>query len=227
MTTRDSPRTALIVHAHPEPLSFATAQMREAERALASRGCAVTVVDLREGGWDPVLARAQLPDAGERFKPQAEQMAAVRDGRLDPAVARQLDALLEADLLVLSFPLWWFSVPAILKGWLDRVLVMGAVFGGDHGLFDEAALVGRRAVLLVTTGGSPESFGPGSWFGDLDALLFPLHHGTLRFVGYDVLEPVVTYGPAHLDDAARDAALGEVRAAFDAIASRRILRLTT
>jgi NAD(P)H dehydrogenase (quinone) len=227
MTTRDSPRTALIVHAHPEPLSFATAQMREAERALASRGCAVTVVDLHEAGWDPVLARAQFPAAGERFKPQAEQMAAVRDGRLDPAVAAQLDALLEADLLVLSFPLWWFSVPAILKGWLDRVLVMGAVFGGDHGLFDEAALVGRRAVLLVTTGGSPESFGPGSRFGDLDALLFPIHHGTLRFVGYDVLEPVVTYGPAHLDDATRSAALGEVHAAFDAIAARRVLRLTT
>jgi NAD(P)H dehydrogenase (quinone) len=227
MITRDTPRTALIVHAHPEPLSFATAQMREAERALVSRGCAVTVVDLHEAGWDPVLARAQFPAADGRFKPQAEQMAAVRDGRLDPAVARQLDALVEADLLVLSFPLWWFSVPAILKGWLDRVLVMGAVFGGDHGLFDEAALVGRRAVLLVTTGGSPESFGPGSRFGDLDALLFPLHHGTLRFVGYDVLEPVVTHGPAHLDDAARSTALGEVHAAFDAIAARRVLRLTT
>jgi len=227
MTSLASPRTALIVHAHPEPLSFATAQMREAAGALVARGCEVTVVDLHEVGWDPVLARTQFPAAGERFKPQAEQMAAVREGDLDPGVARQLDALLEADLLVLSFPLWWFSVPAILKGWLDRVLVMGAVFGGEHGLFDEAALAGRRAVLLVTTGGSPDSFGRGSRFGDLEALLFPLHHGTLRFVGYDVLEPVVTHGPAHLDDAARATALRDVRAAFDAIAARRTLRLTT
>ncbi|KDP91169.1 MULTISPECIES: NAD(P)H-dependent oxidoreductase [Clavibacter] len=227
MTTRDAPRTALIVHAHPEPLSFATAQMREAERALASRGVEVTVVDLHEAGWDPVLSRARFPAASGHFKPQAEQMAAVRDGLVEPAVARQLDALLAADLLVLSFPLWWFSVPAILKGWLDRVLVMGAVFGGDHGLFDEAALAGRRAVLLMTTGGSPESFGAGSRFGDLEALLFPLHHGTLRFVGYDVLEPVVTHGPARLDDSARDTALREVHAAFDSIAARRVLQLTT
>lgn len=227
MTTRDAPRTALIVHAHPEPLSFATAQMRRAERGLVEQGCAVEVVDLHAAEWDPVLARAPFPTAGAHFKPQAEQMAAFREGRLEPVIARQLDALLTADLLVLSFPLWWFSVPAILKGWLDRVLVMGAVFGGDHGLFDEAALAGRRAVLLLTTGGSPESFGPGSRFGDLEALLFPLHHGTLRFVGYDVLEPVVTYGPAHLDAAARGVALSEVRAAFDAIATRRDLRLTT
>lgn len=55
---------------------------------------------------------------------------------------------------MLSFPLWWFSMPAVLKGWVDRVFAMGGVFGGDHGLFDEAALTGRRAVLLLTTGGS-------------------------------------------------------------------------
>jgi NAD(P)H dehydrogenase (quinone) len=227
MPPSSTPRRALIVHAHPEPGSFATSQMRAAERRLVERGCAVTVVDLHAIDWDPVLARAQFPDAAGPFKPQAEQMAAVREGRLDPVVAEQLDALLSADLLVLSFPLWWFSVPAILKGWLDRVLVMGAVFGGEHGLFDEAALTGRRAVLLLTTGGSADAFGPGSRFGDLEALLYPIHHGTLRFVGYDVVEPVVTYGPAHLDDAARATARDAVGAAFDAIEHRRVLPLTT
>lgn len=226
MTTTPSPRTALIVHAHPEPRSFSAAQMRAAERRLVAQGWAVTVVDLHAIGWDPVLDPSQFPP-GAHFKPQAEQMAAVRAGRLDPVVAEQLEALLAADLLVLSFPLWWFSVPAILKGWLDRVLVMGAVFGGDLGLFDEAALAGRRAVLLLTTGGSAEAFGPGSRFGDLEALLYPIHHGTLRFVGYDVLEPVVTFAPAHGDDAARTTGLDAVGAAFDAIGDRRVLHLTT
>ncbi|WP_368665885.1 hypothetical protein [Cryobacterium sp. Y62] len=42
---------------------------------------------------------------------------------------------------------------------------MGAVFGGDHGLFDQAVLVGRKAVLLITTGGSPDSFGQDRQFG--------------------------------------------------------------
>jgi len=227
MSTTPSPRTALIVHAHPEPRSFSTAQMRAAERRLLAQGWAVTVTDLHAIGWDPVLTPLQFPAADRPFKPQAEQMAAVRAGRLDPPVAEQLEALLQADLLVLSFPLWWFSVPAILKGWLDRVLVMGAVFGGDHGLFDEAALTGRRAMLLLSTGGSADAFGPGSRFGDLEALLYPIHHGTLGFVGYDVLEPVVTFAPAHGDDAVRATGLDSVGAAFDAIEDRRVLRLTT
>jgi NAD(P)H dehydrogenase (quinone) len=102
-------------------------------------------------------------------------------------------------------------MPAILKGWVDRVFVMGAVFGGDHGLFDQATLAGRRAMLLVTTGGPGESFRPGGVFGPLNEFLFHIHRGMLEFVGYRVLEPVVTYGPAHLTDRERVAALGAVR----------------
>jgi NAD(P)H dehydrogenase (quinone) len=128
--------------------------------------------------------------------------------------------VLAADLLVLSFPLWWFSLPAVMKGWVDRVFVMGAVFGGDLGLFDAAALAGRRAVLLVTTGGPASTFAPGGAFGDLDHFLFHVHRGMLEFVGYHPLEPVVTFGPAHLDDAQRDDALRAVRVAFDALDDR-------
>ena len=85
------------------------------------------------------------------------------------------------------------SLPAILKGWLDRVFVMGAVSGGDLGLFDGAALAGRRAVVLATTGGSADSFTRSGAFGDINDFLFHIHRGTLEFVGYDALEPVITY----------------------------------
>ncbi|MGX6448933.1 NAD(P)H-dependent oxidoreductase [Patulibacter sp. S7RM1-6] len=215
-----SPRTALIVHAHPEPASFSSAQMLEARAVLERTGYEVAVRDLYAEGWTPVLDRDEFPPSLGPFKPQAAQMRATRAGALAPDVRSALDALLSADLLVLSFPLWWFSVPAVLKGWLDRVLVMGAVFGGDLGLFDRAALRGRRAVLLVTTGGAAEAFRPDGAFGDIDAFLFPLHRGTLEFVGYDVLEPVITYGPAHLDDEARRRSLGAVHEAFSTLDGR-------
>jgi NAD(P)H dehydrogenase (quinone) len=203
--------TALIVHAHPEPRSFSTAQMTVAARALRDAGYRVDVLDLYADGWAPVLVREQFAAAEGHFKPQAEQQRAVESGTLDAAVREHLDRLLAADLLVLSFPMWWFSMPAILKGWVDRVFVMGAVFGGDHGLFDQATLAGRRAMLLVTTGGPGESFRPGGVFGPLNEFLFHIHRGMLEFVGYRVLEPVVTYGPAHLTDRERVAALGAVR----------------
>ena len=213
------PPTALIVHAHPEPGSFTTAQMREAEAALTAGGHQVKVLDLYSLGWNAVLDRPDFPTASGHFKPQAEQARAVTEGSLPPHVAEHLKALHQADLLVLSFPLWWFSVPAVLKGWVDRVFVMGSVFGGPHGIFDQGALTGRRAVLLLTTGGAADHFGPDKPYGDLDQLLFHIHHGMLGFVGYDVLRPVITHAPARQSDQVRQAALVSVRQAFERIGS--------
>lgn len=215
--------TALIVKAHPEPGSFSSAQTDVAAEALRQRGYTVDVLDLYDEGWAPVLDRDEFGSVDGPFKPQAEQMRAVQNGSLDAAVRAHLDRLLAADLLVLSFPMWWFSMPALLKGWVDRVFVMGAVFGGDHGLFADAALAGKQAVLLITTGGSASSFQPGGAFGSLHDFLYHIHRGMLEFVGYQVLDPVVTYGPAHMDDESRAAALDAVRESFDHIAARQDL----
>jgi NAD(P)H dehydrogenase (quinone) len=219
MLTSAAARTALIVHAHPEPDSFSCAQMTTAAQVLRDSGYAVDLLDLYTDGWAPVLDRDEFAPVDGPFKPQAEQMRATKDGTLDPIVKSHLDRLLAADLLVLSFPMWWFSMPAILKGWVDRVFVMGAVFGGDYGLFGNAALTGKRAMLLLTTGGSRESFRPGGAFGALADFLYHIHRGMLEFVGYQVLEPVVTYGPSHMTDHERTAALETVRESFAFIAA--------
>jgi NAD(P)H dehydrogenase (quinone) len=213
-------KSALVVHAHPEPASFSAAQARVAEATLRDRGYDVTTLDLYAAHWAPVLDRGEFAPAPGPFKPQAAQARAFADDSLAGDVRADLDRLLAADLLVLSFPLWWFSMPAVLKGWVDRVFVMGAVFGGPLGLFGDAALAGRRALLLLSTGGPAEAFAPEGTFGDLDAFLFHVHRGMLEFVGYDVLEPVVTFGPAHLDDEERAGALTAVREAFDALDGR-------
>lgn len=214
-------RTALIVHAHPEPRSFSAAQSAVAAEVLEGAGFAVDVLDLYAEDWAPVLDRTEFSRADGHFKPQAEQMQAVKDGTLDPLLRAHLDRLLAAELLVLSFPMWWFSMPAVLKGWVDRVFVMGAVFGGDHGLFDEAALAGKRAVLLITTGGSSESFRSGGAFGPLNDFLFHIRRGMLEFVGYRVLDPVVTYGPAHLSEHERAGAMDAVRERLALVAAEQ------
>ncbi|MDH6626692.1 NAD(P)H dehydrogenase (quinone) [Streptomyces sp. LBL] len=219
MSTFDAAPTALIVHAHPEPHSFSTAQMTTATQALREAGYRVDVLDLYADGWAPVLARDEFAPVDGPFKPQAEQMRAVKEGTLDAAVRAHLDRLLAADLLVLSFPMWWFSLPAILKGWVDRVFVMGGVFGGDYGILGDAALAGKRAMLLFTTGGSSETFRPGGSFGSMDDFLFHIQRGMLTFVGFQVLDPVVTYGPAHMTDQERTAALDAVRESVARIAA--------
>jgi NAD(P)H dehydrogenase (quinone) len=222
VSTHQGPEhTALVVHAHPEPASFSTAQARTAVAALHAVGYNIEYLDLYAKQWAPVLDRDEFGPVNGPFKPQREQWDAFRAGStLAADVRADLDAVFRAELLVLSFPLWWFSFPAILKGWLDRVFAMGAVSGGDAGLFETAALRGRRAVVLTTTGGPAAAFAPDGVFGGIDEFLFPINRGVLEFVGYDALEPIVTFGPAHLDDAARRDALDTVRTAITELHDR-------
>lgn len=211
-----------MVHAHPEPHSFSTAQAGAARETLVQQGYAVEFIDLYAKQWAPVLDRDEFVPFDGPFKPQREQWNAVKGGLLASEVEADLAAVFRADLLVLSFPLWWFSLPAILKGWIDRVFVMGGVSGGDLGAFDQAALTGRRAVVLATTGGPAETFTHDGAFGAANDFLFHINRGMLEFVGYDALEPVITFGPAHLDDVQRAAALVDVRNAFRDIDDRSV-----
>lgn len=213
-----------MVHAHPEPASFTAAQALAARESLVEQGYSVEFIDLYAKQWAPVLDRDEFAPFDGPFKPQREQWNAVKGGLLASEVEADLAAVFRADLLVLSFPLWWFSLPAILKGWIDRVFVMGGVSGGDVGVFDQAALAGRRAVVLATTGGTADHFTRGGTFGDPDDFLFHINRGMLEFVGYDALEPVITYGPAHLDDVQRAEALASVRHSFRGIDDRAVAR---
>lgn len=97
---------------------------------------------------------------------------------------------------------------------------MGAVFGGDYGILDEAALAGKRAVALTTTGGPEAMYSEDGAFAPIESFLFHVNEGIFRFVGYEPLKPVVTYGPAHLDDGQRENALGAVRSEFETIDER-------
>jgi NAD(P)H dehydrogenase (quinone) len=113
-----------------------------------------------------------------------------------------------ADTLILQFPLWWFTMPAILKGWVDRVYAYGFAYGvGEHSdqrwgdRYGEGNLAGKRAMLLVTTGGWEEHYSARGVNGPIDDLLFPINHGILYYPGYDVLPPFVVYRVDRLDEA--------------------------
>ncbi len=105
-------------------------------------------------------------------------------------------------MLIFQFPLWWFSLPAILKGWVDRVFAMGTIYGGGQ-WFDAGKLRGKRAMLSLTTGGSEPIFSEAGLFGPLEQLLLPIHYGILRFTGFDVLPPFVAWSAAHVGDEGR------------------------
>ncbi len=179
---------SLIVHAHPEPASFNAALRDVAARTLAQRGHEVMVSDLYADGFKAVVDRADFgsPHDAAFFNVSLEQRHALGAGSLAADIRRELDRLLAADLLILQFPLWWFSVPAILKGWIDRVFLSGAVYGRSA-MFETGKLRGKTAQLCVTTGAPASSFGPGSLHGPMDELLAPIQRGVLGFTGMRVL----------------------------------------
>ena len=201
-----------IVHAHPEPKSFNAAMTATAVDVFEKAGHRVTVSDLYAMGFNPVSARHNFTTVKDPdyFKQQVEELYASENNGFSSEIDAELEKLDACDVLIFQFPLWWFGLPAILKGWADRVLVMGRVYGLGK-FYDNGTFQGKRAMVSVTTGGPETMYRPDGLNGDIHQILFPINHGIFRFTGFDVLPPFIAYGPAHLDDDHRRAYLDAYR----------------
>ena len=185
---------AHIVLAHPEPSSFNGRLAETSRAALAAAGWSCTLSDLYAMGFDPRegpghYAARKDP---ERFHPQGEQRFAAETGALPVEVRDELDRLLASDLLVVHFPLWWFGMPAILKGWMDRVFVYGELYKSDL-RYDRGRCRGKRMIACVTTGASAAACAPNGREGDSRLHLWPILY-PFRYLGYQVLEPELLHG---------------------------------
>lgn len=181
----------LIVYAHPEPDSFGGAMLRTALQALESDGHEVRVSDLYGMGFEPVASAADFQQRRfpDRLQYDREQkLASEKPDGFSPDIRAELDKLLWCDHLVFQFPLWWFSVPAILKGWIDRVLANGTAYGQGKRL-DTGGLKGRRAMLAFSTGCFEDMMAPDGLLGGLDIVLWHLHAGTFRYCGLTCCGP--------------------------------------
>lgn len=194
----------LIVHAHNEPGSFCSALKEQAVTTLQSRGDTVVVSDLYAMQFNPVASAA---DFTSRVRPEylvyaLEQRHATKHETLAPDIAEELEKLKSAELLIFNFPLYWFSVPAILKGWIDRVLLSGYCYGGKR-FYDHGGLRGKRALVCLTLGSREHMFGCNAIHGELEIMLRPLLQGTLGYVGFDVLPPFAAYHVPYVADDVR------------------------
>lgn len=200
----------LLVYAHPEPRSLNGALKDFSVARLAESGHAVQISDLYAMNWKASLdANDRVnPPIGERFDPSLDSKHAFENGLQSEDITREQQKLLWADAVILQFPLWWFSMPAILKGWVERVYAYGFAYGvGEHSdarwgdRYGEGTLAGKRAMLIVTTGGWESHYGPRGINGPIDDILFPIHHGILYYPGFDVLPPFLIYQTGKMNDA--------------------------
>jgi NAD(P)H dehydrogenase (quinone) len=136
----------LVVFCHPIRDSFAGAVLDRCLAELARAGHAVTLRDLYAEGFDPVLSAAER----QAYEDVPANAATIADHAAD---------LRDAEGLLLVFPTWWYGMPAMLKGWFDRVWLPGVAFGLDpargitpHGLPQ------IRRLMVATTFGAPRWF---------------------------------------------------------------------
>jgi NAD(P)H dehydrogenase (quinone) len=200
----ESAGRALVVLAHPEPTSFAAALAETAVTSLRAAGWDVTLLDLYGEGFDPVLTERDFTDRAipERLQPMDEQMHAAGGHTFAPGLARHIDLFTAANLLVLVSPMWWFSVSAMLKGWIDRVFANGVAYSYPEVPAWSGFLGSKRGMLVMTSSYEPEQF-RADRVGELRHVLHPLLHGTLAYTGMEVLEPFIAYAADSVDDETR------------------------
>lgn len=187
--------TILWVSAHPEPQSLTHALRREGIEHLRAQGHHVVESDLYAMGWNPVVTP---DDAGGlvcgRFQVTDDVRRAYVENRMPEDVRAEQAKINQADAIIIQFPLWWYGMPAILKGWFDRVFVSGFAFGKDPASgtrlrYEQGPFQGKRALALITLGDRAASIGPRGKSGELTELLFGLLHGTFAYTGMSVLHP--------------------------------------
>lgn len=199
-----------IVFAHPEPQSLNGSLLKVTVEELESQGHEVQVSDLYAMQWKSQVDREDFP----RLASDALLRVAYASGEaamtntLTEDVKREQEKLLWADTVIFQFPLWWYTMPSILKGWIDRVYSMGFGYGrGEHSekhwgdRYGEGALSGRRAMLLVTAGSWREHFSARGIAGPIDDVLFPINHGVLYYIGLEALPSFVVYRADGINDA--------------------------
>ena len=135
----------LLVYCHPDPESFGAAIRQAALEALAAAGHQVREIDLYAEGFNPVMS---LAERRSYLTDTAQNVA---------AVAAHVQALQWAEGWVVVYPTWFYSMPAMLKGWLDRVWLPGVTF--EVAAAKERTIQGKlkhmRCFVGITTSGSP------------------------------------------------------------------------
>lgn len=217
-----------IVHAHPEPKSFNSALKERAIERFTRDGHEVRVSDLYEMNWNPV---ASASDFGARKDNDylvyaLEQRHGYETQTIAADIQDELEKLIWCDLLILNFPIFWFSTPAILKGWIDRVLVSGLCYGGMR-FYDCGGMRGKRAMATITLGGRPHMFGQNAIHGELDDMLRHLLRGTLAYTGFDVLPPFVGYHVPYIGQDERSKILDDYEVCLSQVDSIAPLRFVS
>lgn len=164
----------LLIYSHPYNESYNHAIYKTIETALSHTGHVLDVIDLVADGFNPTMT----PD----------DLRLYREGTFhDPLVGKYQQMIKDADILVFTFPIWWGVMPAVLKGFIDKVFLKKFAFDYING--KQVGLITKKAVVISTVDSSKEEYE--TVWGN------PIEHqfikGTLGYCGADVIQHFKIY----------------------------------
>lgn len=160
----------LVIYSHPNPKSFNNAILEKVTKTLEDQGQEVRVRDLYQLNFNPVLS--------------ANDFEAIQAGTSLADVKIEQDYISWADVVIVIYPVWWAEMPAILKGYIDRVFSSGFAYGVE-GTTPIGYLKGKKVVMLSTTGSPEEHYHEIGMFAAMRKIA---NEGTFEFCGMEVLK---------------------------------------
>jgi len=175
----------LIVFTHPNSNSFNHALLEKITTGLKQSGHDVRVKDLYQEDFNPVL--------------NSDDLSQLHQGDIPARITKEQEQLLWAEGLVFIYPLWWFTPPAMLKGWFDVTLSNGVAFEysstGAKGLLKH-----KKALVMITAGASEDYFIEKD---QLEISYRPITDGTLVFCGVEDVSHKIYYDIVNRSDEER------------------------
>jgi NAD(P)H dehydrogenase (quinone) len=183
----------LLMYAHPNANSFNHAIVQTIAEEFRKAGKDILLRDLYALHFNPVLA--------------ADDFAAIQHGTVLADVKAEQDLIRASDILIVVYPLWWSGLPAMLKGYIDRVFSYGFAYeiteAGGVGL-----LTGKKVFLVTTMGASREDYEQFGMFRSFDQTI---DSGIFRFSGMEVIDHIYYASVPYITDEDRKKMLDNIR----------------
>jgi NAD(P)H dehydrogenase (quinone) len=179
-------KNVLVVTSHPSLNSFNFAMSAQAIKTFEGFGCSVDITDLYQTKFAPLLSYDDFPMSEKEENLNLLKQQERNDFSQD--IITEQEKLLKADLIVLQFPIWWGSYPAMLKGWIERVFTYGFAYGSTFNLANKSVL------LSVTTGGASDETEEAYYITKLQTI----SEEVFGYMKMNILPPYICHGPASM-----------------------------
>jgi NAD(P)H dehydrogenase (quinone) len=184
---------SLLIYSHPNPKSFCHAILDNVKETLEGKKHDLVVRDLYSIGFDPIL--------------KASDFIARLSGKTPADIKVEQDYIMWSDIMIVIYPIWWAGLPAMIKGYIDRVVSYGFAYSRDDDGNVVKLLTGKKVIIFNTQGAPEDRYEKSGMF---EAMKKTSDVAIYEFCGIEVLAHQFFGAVTTVDDVTRKSYLERV-----------------